>query len=574
MNNNIRHNAINKFIIKLDALEHIDYINVKIEATICEFFKIIGMTPNFLKSFNKNLEDIYVPNFIIQSGNKKLLIQIFCSLREYCLLLLTTSYIIERNDFKIANIGIFNKYVIEKYVKNAECYHPCDDDNVLRDINADIIKYSNISIYKHNNQILVIPCIIDAFNIQSDIVSAIKNFSMAIKLNYHCNVSPSIIINYNEKHFNINITEMPARMFLLSENINRIISYPQEADINWFYSIIKYKNKCPIYMHKYMMKLKSMLKYDDKHIYKKIDFYDYVKKYNVSKQNQDMILLEDKYSLHVNIYGDIIRSENCWSFIDTISLDMNNRDFIELDQDIVKENNKLKLDINHEKIRKLFKVCDITYDKEKWLFSKLMETDFSSMNIHHATNLYKSQLKKVEPIVVTKSFCSLNLNKKQQITILKLLLDYDYNICIDEDNNYIDPYSERMIFDGESIPTNTIISFDMEYCLLCKKSANTTEITIGLLYIKKKRKEITQPYFCKKCIKCMELIKYGKNYPSIDVYSHKMHFTSDVIDMMDIIKNNTTLILGFKYDNNSTLQYLIYDIIQVIIFHYVNSIKF
>ncbi len=572
---NIKRNLIGQFVIKIDALEHIDYINVKVEPTICEFFKIIGVVPNFLKSFSKNLEDIHVPRFAIYK-NKELLKTTFYNFREYCLLLLATSYIIEHDDFENVNVDIFNKYVIKKYLDDFVTTYKWDIDiNYIEEIgDVDITQYSNINIRESDNVILVMPHIKYAFDIQTKIVSEFKKFSMAIKMNYHCNFSPSIIINLNKKHFNINVNEMPERMFLLSENMDKIIAYPQEADINWFYSIIKNKNKCPAFMHKYMMKLKSMLKYDDAINDDKIDFYDYVKTYNVPKQKQDIILSIDRYSALVNIYGDIIDCPKYWSFGGITRLSFFNRDYIELDQHIIKENNKLNLDINHEKIQKLFEICNITYDKREWIFAKLMEIDFSTMNIHYAMDFYTSQLTKVEPIIVTKSFCSLILNKKQKISILKRFLDYNYDICIDENNNWICAYEERMIFDGESIPTNTIIIFDMLYCLLCKKVANNTEISIGNSYIKKKRKYIRQPYFCKKCIKCAENIRYGKNYPSIDLYSHRMHFKSSIIEMMDIIKNNTTIILGFKNDNDCTLKYLIYDIIKVIIAYYVNSIDF
>ncbi len=57
------------------------------------------------------------------------------------------------------------------------------------------------------------------------------------------------------------------------------------------------------------------------------------------------------------------------------------------------------------------------------------------------------------------------------------------------------------------------------------------------------------------------MIKYGKN--QLNVHSHTMNYNSNIIEMMDIKKNITTIILGFKLDNNSTLQYLIYDVIRI-----------
>ncbi len=559
-------NEINQFISKLYSLEHLNYINIKIESIVRKFFKIINVTPKFLDSFNGNPQYIYMPNFLYD-GNRQLFKQIFHNYRDYYLLLLSISYIIEKADFKSVGENIFNEYVVDKYLaSNNNIYSNNIDAN-------DTTQYSNIKFDIISKQTFVIPSTSYAFDIQNNIVTALKNFGMVIKLNYHCKIPQSISTKIKNNNFNINISKMPGKLFLLSENIEKIVAYPQEANINWFYSIIKNQNKCPIYMHKYMMKLKGMLKYDDKPFYETLDFYEYAKKYKIPKQQQNILLLTNESKLHVNIYGDIVTSPNFWLFVDTIVVNFNDKIYINIDLHIIAENNKITWDIDVFENMPLFQKYNITPDKYEWILSKLEETDFSTMNICSAMELYRSQLTKVEPIYVTKSFCSLEINKREEVSILKNFLNRYPNICIDENNNFTH-WGSKMILDGQPIPTITRITFDIPYCLLCKKIGDNTKITMDYLRIKIKQKPIEQPYFCKKCIRIAQIIKYGKNRSILDIPSHSIHYNGNIIEMMDIKKNITTIILGFKLDNNSTLQYLIYDVIQTIIFDYINSINF
>ncbi len=564
MNKYEQQNAINQFVSNLCSIEHINYVNIKIGETIRKFFKIININPKFLDSYTNNKLNIYMPTFL-HEGNRQLFKQVFYNYRDYYLLLLATSYIIEKKDFGSVDKNIFNNYVVESYIgSNNDIYVNNIDPN-------DTIQYSNIKFDIINNRILVIPGTSYVFAIQNNIVTALKKFTMAIKLNFNCIIPKSISTKSINKRFNINLEEMPGKMFLLSENIEKIIAYPQKADIDWFYSIIKNPTKCPIFMHKHMMKLKSMLKYDNKPRYDSFDFYEYVKKYKIPKQQQNILLLEDEQKLYVNIYGDIVTSPNFWIFVDTIIVNFNDKQTTDIDINIITENNKITWDIHSYNIIHLSRKYDITPDKYEWILSKLMDTDFSIMNICSAMELYKSQLKRVEPIYVTKSFCALELNKKEEITILKKFLDRAHNICIDENNSFTHR-GPKMILDGQPIPTITQITFDIPYCLLCKKIGDNTKITMDYYRIKIKHEPIQQPYFCKKCIRIAQMIKYGKN--QLDVSKHTINYNSNIIEMMDIKKIVTTIILAFNYDSNSTLKYLVYDIIQTIVFHYVNSINF
>ncbi len=557
-------NEINQFISKLYSLEHLNYVNVNVESTVRTFFKIINVTPKFLDSFNGKPQNIYMPNFLYE-GNKQLFRQIFYNYRDYYLLLLSISYIIEKADFKSVGENIFNEYVVDKYLDGNNNIYVIDN-NV-----TDTTQYSNIKLNTATNQTFVMPSTSYAFDIQNNIITALKNFGMVIKLNYHCKIPQSISTKIKNKNFNINISVMPGKLFLLSENIEKIVTYPQEANINWFYSIIKNQNKCPIYMHKYMMKLKSMLKYDDKPSYETLDFYEYAKKYKIPKQQQNILLLANELKLHANIYGDIVTSPNFWLFVDTIVVNFNDKIYINIDLNIIAENNKITWDIDVFENMPLFQKYNITRDKYEWILSKLRDTDFSTMNICSAMELHKSQLTRVHPIYITKSFCSLELNKRGKITILEGFLNGGSNICIDENNNFTH-WGPKMILDGQPIPTVTRITFDIPYCLLCEKIGDNTKITMDRSRIKIKQKPIEQPYFCKKCIRIAQMIKYGKN--QLNVHSHTMNYNSNIIEMMDIKKNITTIILGFKLDDNSTLQYLIYDVIQTIIFDYIKSINF
>ena len=112
---------------------------------------------------------------------------------------------------------------------------------------------------------------------------------------------------------------------------------------------------------------------------------------------------------------------------------------------------------------------------------------------------------------------------------------------------------QRMIFDGEPIPIITEIIFDIPYCWLCRKMAKNIEITIGRGYIKKKRKNINQPHYCNKCIRCAETIKYGKNYPSIDsvVFISKQLVTGN-LPVKPLYKHQTFL-NWLLYPSNSPL---------------------
>ena len=546
---------INYFVEEIQLLEHIDYTGLDIEQMIFKFFEIINVNPKFLNSYSNCKEiPILVPsNFTHNEG--PLLKLAFKYYKEYCLILKAISYIIEHNDFNTRSANEFKEYIFNIYSNEGGL---CYTDGLQNES-----KYLNIKFYQHLSIPAIIPQLSTIKNYHKNTINAIKRFITTITNVYPYIETPKTQIIPNIPS-NINYNTIPGNTLLTQDDINKIIMYPHIIDKEWFYSIINFNESCTIeYMNNYMMKLKSVLKYNENAT--KMEFYQYVETYKISKEKQIFILSQMENVPYVDIYGNCYESFYIWTLGDIIELNIYNSDFAKVDISINLNNNKLN--INNPYIKDLLNFRGIYYNKIEWIISKLEEMDFSNMNIMQAIKFYRDQLKIVDPIRIEKSFCCFDFNMEEYIKITKEYMDAKCIIYIDKQNNIVS-YQKIMIFNDEEIPTYTKLEFDMPYCILCKEMKFTKNVSNTYKTIKKTYKQIKQPYICSKCYNIIEMIKMKSPV------SDEILFNSNIMELTLIAEKFSLLVFEFKYNENSILSMLVPDIFKLIINLYITSIDF
>jgi len=209
-------------------------------------------------------------------------------------------------------------------------------------------------------------------------------------------------------------------------------------------------------------------------------------------------------------------------------------------------------------------------DEVIWMISKLKHTDFSSMNIHDTIMTYKSQMLRVMPARIEKSFCLLDLTTQSHNDILKIFIEKGC-VYIDNNNTICKP-TETIIEFGDSRPTITEIFFDMPYCLSCMKNQSNYTIKFKNHTLKKIFNPVEQPFFCNNCFEFLQKIINNK---TIETDSIKLFVGSKIIDLCLIREKFSIILLGFKYDDNSIMGQndMVLDIFKYIVFLYMKSIN-
>ncbi len=559
---------IPNFIHKLVLYEKNNFIGLNIKNEVIKYFKIIGEKPNFLVSYfeYKKMPIRVLDAFKNEAHLYKSSFKLF---RDYCLLLLTNEYISNNNDFKTCENFTFKGYVSGIYAKNS---NEGQADKV-----TDEDKYANVLIYnKIDFTACTIPLMATINTFYNIIIFALKN-TISLLANKFSAIYDSSWRN-SKKYDTIesyNIANFCPTAFSPSEHISKIMQYPF-CDVNkkWFESIIGLTNVSdtdyPQFMHEYMMKLKYTLKYNGL-VPEKIDYYAFIKKYQIPKRTQNKLLqiIEKKNpteNLYLNKFGNLCEN-NCWTTSDIFNIVLNSKGYVIID--ILMLNNKMVWN-NSPNTIKLLQDCYIQNEHINWLIPKLKETDFSNTNIYETLNLYNSQIKLVTPSVTDIPFSALSLKLKDRGTILKKFLEgTNKNIHIDSSNNLIE-YKQIIILVKEPIPEITKITFDMQYCLLCEKFDNKKVLECNYGYIVEKSVTIKQPHFCDNCFNLITLIKRP---PTVNNET-RVKINNNIVELSFICEKFSLMLFGIKYDDKSTLNMLVPDILQTIVSFYIPLLNF
>ncbi len=560
--------SISNFIHKLVLYERNNFVGLNIKNEVTKYFKIININPNFLVSYYeyKKMPIFVPPGF---NNDAKLYKSSFNQFRDYCLLLLTNANIINNSDFKTCDCFTFKEYVSKIYADN---FSSGQGDKVVN-----VEKYSNVTIYDKNTMgTCVIPLMAYINTFHNLIITALKNTIKQLTLNYSAIYDSTWRDSKKDVTFETcNITNFHPQSFYAPENIAKIIAYPFSGmDKKWFESIIGktdiINEQYSQFMHEYMMKLKYTIKYNDYQC-ETIDYYNFVKKYNISKFNQNRLLREIQQhpneSLYLNTFGNSCKN-SCWIMSDIFKISLNSIGYMNIDLLII--HNKMVWDNNPNTI-KLLQDCNISIEYISWLIPKLKETDFTNTNIFEALKSYNSQIKTVIPIVIENNFSELKLNLKGRNDILKEFIEWQSkNIYVDAKNNVVE--NKRMvILVEEPTPTITRIKFNMQYCILCEKSNNEKVIECKFNCLVRKKLNIKQPHFCDDCFDLVNLIK--QPYVTNDDET-RIGINENIIELSFIREKFGLMLLGLKHDDNSTLNILVMDILQTIVSFYIPLTSF
>ncbi len=572
MDNNIKNDEkleihLPNFIHKLVLYEKNNFVGLNIHNEIIKYFKIIDKNPNFLISYIECKKmSICVPSYF--KYYKDLYRASFKLYMEYCLLILTNSYISNCNDFEASDCFEFKDYVVEIHDKNSGFVHN------YKVINAE--KYSNVYIANEGNPD-VIP-IMDNVNTFSDLVILeIKKI-----INLLCDKFSSLYDStwrnettnneVNDQFDNI-ISSYSKNKFLLPENIAKVITYPfNNINKKWFENIIGkidvLNENYPKFMHAYIMNIKYGLKYNNGII----EYYEFIKKYEISKQKQNILLEKisknPNQKLYVNTIGDICEYDG-WALSDIFQISLKLIAYINID--ILISSNKIRWEAFPDTIE-LLKKCGIHPTLIEWIIPKLKTTNFSNTNVYDILNLYNSKVKVITPTITDMSFTVLKLNFRERNIILKQFLEFPGSPVYVDLNNKITDGKPKVGLIAESIPKIYKILFLMRYCLLCEKSKNSDILTCAYNYMEMRSVQpvITQPHYCNDCFDLVKLIKC----PIKTLNQTRINFNKNIIDLSFIREKFKLIILGSKYEHNSTLNILVMDILQTIVSSYISSINF
>ncbi len=553
---------INSFVTELKSIKHINFAGLNIEETICNFLGIIEKKPNFLHSYLECKKmPLYKPT---EFSSYALLKDSFNSFMDYCLVLQTISYINNRNDFDTNNFDEFKEYMFKIY---ADKIRNCHRDNSVTDATI----YINTKQYPYILGIL--PAIQSIISYHVYIVESLEEFIKTITRNYPYIETPAKKHNTHIGDISVDFTKYPASEFTTQENMEKIIMYPYISDVKWFYSIVNFpEGNTMERMHKYIMNIKSEIKYNENNYRMEKDFYAFVSKNNISKKQQEKILELEHDSVYVNNFGNYFGSHNYLTIGELFKITFGHNTTIATKIDMAILNNKI-INLNDYNIKTLLENNSILQHKMDWFCDKLQNTDYSNMNIIDAIKYYKDQLQTVDPIIVKKSFCSLDLNMNEYVTILKKFIEMEntHLVCVDNDNNIVIS-GRKMIGINEEIPKYIHIEFDMPYCLLCKEIHVAPKITTRFKSIKKEYKNVTQPHICSNCFDMIDMIR---SHPSTNKsISNEINYNENIMELTLIDKKMSLIIFGFKYDDKTILNTLVMDILKIIIILYVKSINF
>ncbi len=557
---------IPKFIHKLVLYEKDNFVGLNIHNEIIKYFKIIDKTPNFLVSYIEYKKmPVYVPSYF--KTNKDLYKSSFKLFIDYCLLTLTNTYINTNGDFETSNRNDFKEYTIEIHDKKFGFVHTHKVTNME--------KYSNV--YVNDEDCKEIIPVMEDVNIFSDIVILELKNIIELLSNKFSSLYDSTwrndTKNDNQGQFDNIIKNFPGNKFLLPENIAKIITHPfSNINKKWFENIIGKIDVSDInyadFMHAYIMNLKHALKYNNA----TIGYYEFIKKYEISKHKQNILLQRiaenPNKKLYVNTFGNLCENDG-WALTNNFEISLKLIAYINID--ILISSNKISWESTKNTIELLQK-CDLDLTLIDWLIPNLKKTDFSNVNIHHVLNLYNSQVKVVTPIISDMSFTVLKLNFKERNIILKHFLEFSNTPMYVDLNNKITNNKQKVALITDPIPKIYKVMFLMQYCLLCEKSKNNNILECGYNFMERKNdRVIRQPHYCDDCFDLIKIIKRPKTQGN---NSTRIIFNKNIIDLSFIRQKFELILLGLKYDCNSTLNILVMDILQTIVSFHISSINF
>ncbi len=553
---------INSFVTELKSTEHINFAGLDIEETICNFFEIIERDPNFLNSY---LESKEMPLFkpLEFAKCESLFEDSFNLFRDYCLVLKTISYINDKKDFNTSNTDEIKEYIFNIY---SDKIQNCHKDDFLTNDKI----YINTKQYPH--VLGIIPEIGTTINYHTLIVESLKEFITTITKNYSYIETPKKN-NTKIEDIIIDFASESAIAFISQKNIEKIIMYPYISDKKWFYSIINFpEGNTTERMHNYIMNIKKEIKYGNTTYIINIDFYSFVSRYNIPKNQQQKILASQHDPTYVSSCGICYEVPNSLTIgtLYSVTYDANGAIGVKIDREILNNN---KINLNDYNIKILLEQNGILPNKIDWLIAKLQQTDYSNMNIIDAIKYYKNQLKIVIPNVIKKSFCSLDLNMDEYMTILKKYIETEnrHGVCINN-NNIVVKYENKMIEINEEAPTFIHIEFDMPYCLLCKEIYGIPKINTNFRNTKKVYDNVKQPYFCSSCHDMIGIVK--PHLASNSFLNNGINFNQNIMELTLIDKKLPLIIFGFKHDDKTIFNTLVMDVLKLIIMLYVDSINF